>query len=305
METNTANYCKNLQGIICAEEIYLDLGEEIKSFQARFSSVSKPQIVYIVVGNNIESLTYVSQKERACKKIGAEFIGFHLDENTNFEAISNLIIQSNINPSVNGIIIQLPLPNHLDESSILDLISINKDIDCLSAQNIGRLAMKNREPSYVSCSPKACIHLLKLNNIVISGKRAVVIGRSNLVGLPLFLMLQKEDATVTLCHSNTQNLDEILSTADIIAIAIGKPEFLKGHMLKNDCVVLDIGFNVIPDNSERGFSIVGDVDYDSVISKVSHISPVPGGIGPMTVAMLMKNLVESWKRNSMINNKYV
>lgn len=204
---------------------------------------------------------------------------------------------------VHGILVQLPLPKHINEARVLASIPVNKDVDGFSAANIGALVMRGGdEPMARPCTPWGCIELLKRYNIEVSGKRAVVLGRSNIVGMPVASMLQQMNATVTVCHSRTKDIKTHCLNADIIVAAIGKAEYVKGDMVKKGAVVLDVGINSKPDSTKkRGYRLVGDVDYDAVASKTSAITPVPGGVGPMTIAMLLKNTLNLSMHNKKIN----
>ncbi|CAG9309970.1 unnamed protein product [Blepharisma stoltei] len=296
IEDEVPNERVTMDGVQIAKNITEGLKTEIERLQNRFSTTSKPKLLCINVGNRIESRTYTSNKQKACEKIGGLLEIINFEETATYEQIAQTIEQANKDDSVNGILVQLPLPKSLNECSILDLISEEKDVDGLTSINIGRLTTKGRSTTFYPCAPLAAVLLLKNYGIEISGKHAVVIGRSNLVGIPLLMMLQKENATVTLCHTYTHNLREFTRNADIIAVAVGKPGFLKEDMVKEGCTVIDFGINVVPDNSEKGFHLTGDVDYNSVSQTANYISPVPGGVGPMTVAILLSNLVLSWKQ---------
>ena len=198
------------------------------------------------------------------------------------------------NPNVNGILVQLPLPKHLDEEAVLNTISIEKDVDGFHPVNIGRLAMKGRDPLFIPCTPYGCIVLLEESGIPLRGADAVVVGRSNIVGLPVAMLLQKRDATVTICHSRTRNLADRIRQADIVIAAIGQMEMITGDMIKPGAVVIDVGINQKADpTAKRGYRLVGDVDFESAKEVAGAITPVPGGVGPMTIAMLMKNTLRA------------
>lgn len=198
---------------------------------------------------------------------------------------------------VDGILVQLPLPKHIDEQTVLDAISIDKDVDGFHPMNIGSLAMRGREPLYVSCTPKGCMELLKRSGVDCKGKTAVVVGRSNIVGLPAALLLQNADATVTMVHSRTPNAEELVRAADIVIAACGRAEMVKGSWIKPGAVVVDVGINAVDDpTAKRGYRLVGDVEFAAAAENASLITPVPGGVGPMTIAMLLQNTLEGYKR---------
>jgi 5,10-methylene-tetrahydrofolate dehydrogenase/methenyl tetrahydrofolate cyclohydrolase len=198
---------------------------------------------------------------------------------------------------VHGILVQLPLPKHINEQKILDAISIEKDVDGFHPINIGCLAMRGRDPLYVPCTPKGCIELLKRSGVKISGARAVVVGRSNIVGLPAALLLQRDDATVTMVHSRTANAQQLCAEADIVIAACGRAEMIKDDWIKPGAAVIDVGINAVDDpNAKRGYRLVGDVDFEGAKEKAGQITPVPGGVGPMTIAMLLRNCVDGAKR---------
>lgn len=198
---------------------------------------------------------------------------------------------------MHGILVQLPLPKHINEQKILDAISIEKDVDGFHPINIGCLAMRGRDPLYVPCTPKGCIELLKRSGVKISGARAVVVGRSNIVGLPAALLLQRDDATVTMVHSRTANAQQLCAEADIVIAACGRAEMIKDDWIKPGAAVIDVGINAVDDpNAKRGYRLVGDVDFEGAKEKAGQITPVPGGVGPMTIAMLLRNCVDGAKR---------
>jgi 5,10-methylene-tetrahydrofolate dehydrogenase/methenyl tetrahydrofolate cyclohydrolase len=205
-----------------------------------------------------------------------------------------LIAELNANPEVHGILVQLPLPGHIDEEEILGAIRLEKDVDGFHPINIGRLSMKRREPLFVPCTPKGCIELLKRTGVQIPGKRAVVLGRSNIVGLPVAMLLMHNNATVTICHSHTLDLPGIVREADILVAAVGRAEMVRGDWVKPGAVVIDVGMNAVNDpTSEKGYRLTGDVAFDEVKEVAAAITPVPGGVGPMTIAMLLRNTLDS------------
>ena len=238
-------------------------------------------IAVVMVGDNPASAVYVKNKIKAAEYVGFKSLSFHLPETVEFSDVKNLLTELKNDKTVDGILVQLPLPKHLNEQKVLSLIPASKDVDGFLPENVGNLLLGN--DTVVSCTPAGVMEMLKDNNIAISGKNAVVIGRSNIVGKPMALLLLKENATVTVCHSKTENIADICKNADIIVVAIGKAKFLTANMVKKGAVVIDVGINRVDGK------IVGDVDFDKVSKKAAYISPVPGGVGPMTIAMLLKN----------------
>ena len=217
-------------------------------------------------------------------------ISEHLPASATQEQVEQLVGRLNADPKVSGILVQLPMPSHINEERVLSLINIEKDVDGFSPLNIGRLAQKGREPLFVPCTPYGCIYLLERSGVQIEGANAVVLGRSNIVGMPAALLLIGKNATVTVCHSRTQDLPSVIRNADILIAAIGKPEFVHGDWVKPGAAVIDVGINSKPDATKKsGYRLVGDVNFDEVKEVAGFITPVPGGVGPMTIAMLMRN----------------
>ncbi|MCX8034060.1 MAG: bifunctional methylenetetrahydrofolate dehydrogenase/methenyltetrahydrofolate cyclohydrolase FolD [Thermodesulfovibrio sp.] len=247
-----------------------------------------PCLAVILVGDNKASEKYVSLKEKTCKELGIKSLIFNFSNETGEEDIVNLIEELNRNDSINGILIQLPLPKHINQHTILQKIDPFKDVDGFTPYCLGRLLMDN--PLFIPCTPKGIIRMLNIYEIEIERKSAVVIGRSIIVGKPLSLLLLRKNATVTLCHSKTNRLEDITKKADILCVAIGKPNFITAEMVKEGAVVIDIGVNITDDGK-----VVGDVEFEKVKEKVSYITPVPGGVGPMTIAMLMENTLYATK----------
>lgn len=253
-----------------------------------------PGLATVLVGDDTASATYVRSKQRACEELGIRSLGYHLPADISQAELLAVVATLNNDPAVNGILVQLPLPNHINEEAILNAISLEKDVDGFHPVNIGRLAMKGREPLFVPCTPYGCIVLLDESGIPIKGAEAVVVGRSNIVGLPVAMLLLKRDATVTICHSRTKDLAEHTRRADIVIAAIGRAGMITGDMLKPGAAVIDVGINQQPDPSAtRGYRLVGDVDFESASQVAGAITPVPGGVGPMTIAMLMKNTLRA------------
>ena len=255
---------------------------------------SQPGLATVLVGERIDSATYVKMKQKACAELGMTSFHHPLPADVSQEELEKLIKELNADPKVSGILVQLPLPDHLNEERVLQLISIEKDVDGFSPINIGRLAQKGREPLFVPCTPYGCIYLLKDAGVEISGANAVVLGRSNIVGMPAALLLVKENATVTVCHSRTKNIAEVVRKADILIAAIGKMEFVQGDWIKPGAAVIDVGMNDKPDaTKKRGYRLVGDVNFEEAKEVAGFITPVPGGVGPMTIAMLMANTLRA------------
>ncbi len=251
----------------------------------------------VLVGERKDSQTYVRNKKKACEEVGITSFGTDLPATATEDEVLAVVAAYNADPNVHGILVQLPLPKGIDEQRILDAISIEKDVDGFHPLNIGALAMRGRDPLFVPCTPKGCIELLKRSGVTMSGKKAAVVGRSNIVGMPAALLLQREDATVTVCHSRTPNAAEICQEADIIIAACGVAEMVKGDWVKPGAAVIDVGINAVDDpNAKRGYRLVGDVAFDEAKEKAAFITPVPGGVGPMTIAMLMRNCVDGAKR---------
>jgi 5,10-methylene-tetrahydrofolate dehydrogenase/methenyl tetrahydrofolate cyclohydrolase len=231
----------------------------------------------------------VSSKGKACQELGMGSVSYHLPAEATQEQVEALVKQLNADKKISGILVQLPMPAHINEEAVLSLISIEKDVDGFSPINIGRLAQKGREPLFVPCTPSGCIYLLEQAGVKIEGANAVVLGRSNIVGMPVALLLISKNATVTVCHSRTRDLPAVVRQADILIAAIGKTEMVRGDWIKPGAAVIDVGINSIPDATKKsGHRLVGDVKFDEAREVAGFITPVPGGVGPMTIAMLMK-----------------
>lgn len=264
---------------------------EIRARAAAFEEKSgkKAGLAVVLIGNDPASQIYVRNKIRACEEAGIRSFAHYLPENTPQKDALALIEALAADESVHGILVQLPLPRHLDAQALLAAIPAEKDVDGFSAENIGKLAKNER--GTVACTPLGVMELLRRYRIPIAGKRAVVVGRSNIVGRPMAMLLLNADATVTVCHSKTENLKEICREADLLVAAVGKPKFITGDMVKEDAVVIDVGM----DRDENG-KLCGDVEYEGASTHASYITPVPGGVGPMTIAMLLQNTVEAAER---------
>lgn len=274
--------------VIDGKKIGIDIHEKVKKEVGRLKAKynQSPCLATVVVGKDESSKLYVKKREKICEKIGIISKIYDLPEEEN--SVLELIRKLNSDENVHGIIVQLPLPKHIDERKVSEMISPGKDIDCLNPLNLGRLA--SGDENFAPCTPRAVITLLEKSGIKIKGKNVVVVGRSRIVGRPLVLMLINRDATVTICHTKTKNLKGHTKNADILIAAAGSPMLIKENMVKENAVVVDVGINVV------GSKIVGDVDFENVKNKASFITPVPGGVGPVTVAMLMKSTVEAFKR---------
>ncbi|KAJ8497474.1 hypothetical protein OPV22_008026 [Ensete ventricosum] len=286
---------KIIDGKLVSGQIKDEVAAEIARMKDTIGIV--PGLAVILVGSRKDSQTYVRNKKKACKAVGINSYEVNLPEDCTEEEVLKHIANFNDDSSVHGILVQLPLPRHMKEENILNAVSIEKDVDGFHPLNIGRLAMQGRDPLFVPCTPKGCMELLHRYDIEIKGKRAVVIGRSNIVGMPVALLLQKANATVSMVHSYTKNPEQITSQADIIVSAAGVANLVRGSWIKPGAVVIDVGINPVDDaESPRGYRLVGDVRYEEACEVASAITPVPGGVGPMTIAMLLSNTLESAKR---------
>jgi len=251
---------------------------------------SRPGLATVLVGDRVDSASYVKSKQKACQELGMESFHHQLPATVTQAEVEGLVKSLSDDPQVNGILVQLPLPDHLDEEPVLRAVRLDKDVDGFHPINIGRLAQKGREPLFVPCTPFGCIYLLEQAGVKIEGANAVVLGRSNIVGMPAALLLIGKNATVTVCHSRTKNLPDIVRQADILIAAIGRMEMVRGDWIKPGAAVIDVGINSKPDSTrKRGYRLVGDVNFDEAKEVAGWITPVPGGVGPMTIAMLMRN----------------
>ncbi|MBO4591576.1 MAG: bifunctional methylenetetrahydrofolate dehydrogenase/methenyltetrahydrofolate cyclohydrolase FolD [Eubacterium sp.] len=274
--------------IIDGKRISTELKDEIKANVAALKAKGiETTLAVILVGNDPASTVYVGNKKKACEYTGINSQSYELPEETTEEELLELIDKLNDDKEVNGILVQLPLPKHINEERILRRISPDKDVDGFHPESVGRLSIGMR--GFVSCTPAGVIELLKRSNVQIDGANAVVVGRSNIVGKPMGILLLRENATVTICHSHTKNLKEICKGADILVVAIGKPKFIDGSFVKEGATVIDVGIHRI----EGTKKLCGDVDYDSAAEVAGKITPVPGGVGPMTIAGLMNNCYQA------------
>lgn len=251
----------------------------------------KVGLAVVIVGNDSASRVYVNNKKKACEAVGFQSFEYALDENTTQEQLLDLVNVLNRDDRVNGILVQLPLPAHIDEKSVINAISPEKDVDAFHPENVGKIMIG--EYSFLPCTPAGVMRLIESTGVDISGKKCVVVGRSNIVGKPQAMLLLQKNGTVTICHSRTKNLKEECKSADILVVAIGKAKFITGDMIKEGAVVIDVGM----DRDENG-KLCGDVDFESAEKVAGYITPVPGGVGPMTIAMLMKNTLTAAKQQA-------
>ena len=289
---------QRLNGKETAQKIRTELQAKVSERKLRGSKT--PHLAAILVGNDGGSLSYVSAKVKACEEIGFDSTLIRFDDNISETVLLQKVHELNNNDAIDGFIVQLPLPKHIDETKVTDTISPNKDVDGFHPMNLGNMLLNL--PGFLSATPAGIIELIKRYNIETSGKHCVIIGRSNIVGTPLSIMLSRNsnpgNCTVTLAHSRTQNLKELCLQADILVAAIGKPEFVTADMVKEGAVIIDVGTTRVDDSSrERGWRLVGDVKYAEVAPKSSFITPVPGGVGPMTIASLMMNTLKAMELN--------
>jgi methylenetetrahydrofolate dehydrogenase (NADP+)/methenyltetrahydrofolate cyclohydrolase len=281
-----------IDGKLIAQQVRENVAVEV----ARRTAAGKqpPGLATVLVGDRVDSATYVASKQKACQELGMQSFHKQLPGDATQEQVEELVKSLNADPRVNGILVQLPLPSHLNEERVLQLINIEKDVDGFSPINIGRLAQKGREPLFVPCTPYGCIYLLEHVGVKIEGANAVVLGRSNIVGMPAALLLIGKNATVTVCHSRTRDLPGVVRQADILIAAIGRMEMVRGDWIKPGAAVIDVGINSKPDATKKsGHRLVGDVNFDEAKEVAGFITPVPGGVGPMTIAMLMKNTLRA------------
>ncbi len=283
---------KIIDGKLIGEEIRNEVAVGVQERIAKGLRV--PGLATVLVGDNAGSQSYVRSKKKACAEIGIASFGFELPNDASQAEVEALVSKLNADPAVDGILVQLPLPAGLDEESVLKSISIDKDVDGFHPMNIGRLAQKGREPLFVPCTPAGVIYMLEKEMPSLEGVNAVVLGRSNIVGMPVALLLVRANATVTICHSRTRNLPDVVRQADVLVAAVGRAEMVRGDWVKPGAVVIDVGINRVDDPSKpRGYRLVGDVCFEEVEQVASAITPVPGGVGPLTIAMLLRNTLHA------------
>ncbi len=275
---------KIIDGKEISAQIRAEISEKVKEYNKRTGKL--PGLAVVIVGENPASQVYVRNKKRACEQVGFNSWVYELPENTTQDELNSLIDKLNEDSAVHGILVQLPLPKHLDEEQVILRIKPEKDVDAFHPYNVGRITIGN--PKFLPCTPAGIMELLHRSNIEISGKECVVIGRSNIVGKPMALLLLSKNGTVTVCHSKTRDLKEVCRRADILVVAIGKADFVTADMVKEGAVVIDVGMNR---NAEG--KLTGDVDFASVSQVASYITPVPGGVGPMTITMLLQNTLRA------------
>lgn len=284
-----------IDGKAIAQTIRSEIATEVRLLSEKYGKV--PGLAVVIVGNRKDSQSYVNMKRKACAEVGIKSVDIDLPEEVSEADLINKVHELNANSDVHGILVQLPLPKHINEEKVLGEISLEKDVDGFHPLNIGKLAMKGREPLFLPCTPKGCLELLSRSGITIKGKNATVVGRSNIVGLPVALLLLKEDATVTIVHSRTKEPENIIREADIVIAAAGQATMIKGSWIKPGAAVIDVGTNAVDDPTKKsGYRLVGDVDFHEACKVAGYITPVPGGVGPMTVAMLLKNTLIGAKR---------
>jgi methylenetetrahydrofolate dehydrogenase (NADP+)/methenyltetrahydrofolate cyclohydrolase len=290
---------KIIDGKLIAQNLRDDLKKEISQLKEKHNKV--PGLAVVQVGNVAASSVYVKAKTKSALEVGISIIDHHLEDKTTQEELISLIHKLNNQENVNGILVQLPLPNHMNEQTILDSIDPSKDADGFHPLNVGKLSIssKNDENLLIPCTPYGCLIMLKGLNIDLKGKHAIVIGRSNIVGKPMAQLLLQESCTVTIAHSKTVNLPELCNEADILVAAVGRPEIVRGNWIKNGAIIIDVGINRIQKeiNGEIKNKLVGDVSFSECEKKASAITPVPGGVGPMTIACLLRNTTIAFKNS--------
>ncbi len=284
-----------IDGAAIAERMRAEIARDAARFTAQYGT--PPGLGAVLAGDNPASAQYVRMKRRACEQVGFTSTAHMLDASSTQEQVDDAIRRLNDDPAVHGILVQLPLPPQIDEERALRLVSLDKDVDGFHPINIGMLGMKGREPLFTPATPTGCMVLLRESGAVLEGANAVVVGRSNIVGLPVALMLMKANATVTVCHSRTRDLPDIVRRADIVIAAIGRAEYIKGSWIKPGATVIDVGTNKIADpNTEKGYRYVGDVEFATAKEAAGAITKVPGGVGPMTITMLLQNTMKAaWR----------
>ncbi len=283
---------KVIDGVAIAQQVRAEVAAAVKERVSQGKTV--PGLAAVLVGENPASQVYVRNKRKACEEVGIASFGFELPATASQAEVEGLVSQLNADPKVHGILVQLPLPAGLDEQRVLNAISIEKDVDGFHPLNLGRLAQKGRDPLFVPCTPAGCMVMLEKELPSLEGVNAVVLGRSNIVGMPVALLLVRANATVTICHSRTKDLPAVVRSADVLVAAVGRPEMVRGSWVKPGAVVIDVGINRVEDaRKPRGYRLVGDVAYDEVNEVAGALTPVPGGVGPMTIAMLLQNTLRA------------
>ncbi|MCY3779519.1 MAG: bifunctional methylenetetrahydrofolate dehydrogenase/methenyltetrahydrofolate cyclohydrolase FolD [Chloroflexi bacterium] len=285
-----------IDGRAVAKRLQGEIGNAAKEFES--SARVSPGLGVVLVGDDPASAMYVRMKRRACERVGIHSKAEILPASSTQAEVENAVRGFNADPAIHGILVQLPMPDHIDEEAVLNEVSLAKDVDGIHPMNLGRLGMRGREPSFTPATPTGVMVLIQETGAQIEGAEAVVIGRSNIVGLPVALMLTNANATVTICHSRTKDLPQVAKRADIVVAAVGRAEFVKGDWLKPGAVVIDVGSNSVPDpTAEKGYRYVGDVDFEAARAVAGHITKVPGGVGPLTITMLLANTLKAAQRS--------
>lgn len=284
-----------LDGKKTSNDIKDEIADEVNSIISHGDR--PPHLAAVIVGNDGASLTYVGSKVRACEKVGFDSTLVSLDDSISEEELLDKVYELNNDKKIDGYIVQLPLPEHIDTQKVLLAVDPKKDVDGFHPVNFGRMALNL--PTFISATPNGIMELLKRYEVPTEGKNTIVIGRSDIVGKPVSILMGLKtnpgNSTVTLAHSRTKNIEDLIKQADIVISALGVPDFIKEHMIKEGATVIDVGITRVEDDSQKGYKIVGDVDYENVSKKSSFITPVPGGVGPMTIAMLLKNTLQAYK----------
>ena len=284
-----------LDGKKTSNDIKDEIAHEVNSIIS--NGDRPPHLAAVIVGNDGASLTYVGSKVRACEKVGFDSTLVSLEDSISEEELLDKVYELNNDKKIDGYIVQLPLPEHIDTQKVLLAVDPKKDVDGFHPVNFGRMALNL--PTFISATPNGIMELLKRYEVPTEGKNTIVIGRSDIVGKPVSILMGLKtnpgNSTVTLAHSRTKNIEDLIKQADIVISALGVPDFIKEHMIKEGATVIDVGITRVKDDSEKGYKIVGDVDYENVSKKSSFITPVPGGVGPMTIAMLLKNTLQAYK----------
>lgn len=288
---------RRLDGKITAATIRSEIGAAVTEMVSARGESCRPGLAVVIVGDRADSATYVRAKRKACAEVGIQSFGYELSADVSQSELEDLLRELNGRSDVHGILVQLPLPKHIDEQAIVTLVDVEKDVDGFNQLSMGQVAMGGQQSLAIPCTPKGCVELLDRHEIQLEGRHAVVIGRSNIVGLPLALLLMRRNCTVTICHSRTVDTEQYVRQADLVFAACGIPKFVQADWIKEGAVVVDVGIHAVDDASKKkGYRLVGDVDFDQVAPKCSWITPVPGGVGPMTIAMLLQNTLAASKR---------
>ena len=284
-----------LDGKKTSSDIKDEIASEVKSI--KLSGDRPPHLAALIVGNDGASLTYVGSKVKACEKVGFDSTLLSLPESITEQELLTKVNELNNDDKIDGYIVQLPLPKHIDTQKVLMAVDPKKDVDGFHPTNFGKMALKL--PTFISATPNGIMELLKRYKVSTEGKHTVVIGRSDIVGKPISILMGLKtnpgNSTVTLAHSRTKNIEDLIKQADIVISALGVPNFIKDYMIKDGAIIIDVGITRVPDDSVKGYKIVGDVDFENVSKKSSYITPVPGGVGPMTIAMLLTNTLQAYK----------